>query len=43
MRILNAGADFVLGRETLSNWADWKKALPVVKGEAIPQDERDAW
>jgi hypothetical protein len=43
MRILNAGADFVLGRETLSNWANWQKALPVVKGDEIPQDERDAW
>jgi superfamily II DNA or RNA helicase len=43
MRILNAGADFVLGREALSNWANWQKALPVVKGDAIPQDERDAW
>ncbi len=43
MRILNAGADFVLGRETLSNWVDWQKALPVVKGEEIPADERDAW
>ena len=33
MRILNAGADFVLGRETFSNWADWEKALPIVKGD----------
>jgi hypothetical protein len=32
MRILNAGADFVLGREALSNWANWQKALPVVQG-----------
>jgi SNF2 family DNA or RNA helicase len=37
MRILNAGADFVLGREALSNWVDWRKALPVVKGEALPE------
>ena len=43
MRILNAGADFVLGRETLSNWVDWHKALPVVKGTEMPVDERDAW
>jgi hypothetical protein len=43
MRILNAGADFVLGREALSNWANWQKALPIVKGDTIPQDERDAW
>ncbi len=43
MRILNAGADFVLGREPPSNWSDWRKALPLVKGDEIPQDERDAW
>ena len=43
MRILNGGADFVLGRELFSNWADFRKALPVVKGELIPQDEREAW
>ncbi len=43
MRILNAGADFVLGREPLSQWANWQKALPVVKGDEIPSDERDAW
>ena len=43
MRILNAGADFVLGREALSLWADWQKALPLVKGDGVPVDERDAW
>jgi superfamily II DNA or RNA helicase len=43
MRILNAGADFVLGREALSLWADWQKALPLVKGDGVPIDERDAW
>jgi len=43
MRILNAGADFVLGREMLSHWVDWHKALPVVKGVEMPVDERDAW
>jgi superfamily II DNA or RNA helicase len=43
MRILNSGADFVLGRETLSNWVDWQKSLPLVKGDEIPVDERDAW
>ena len=43
MRILNAGADFILGRETLSNWVNWHKALPVVKGTEMPADERDAW
>lgn len=43
MKILNAGADFVLGRETFSNWADWEKALPIVKGDQIPENEREAW
>lgn len=43
MRILNGGADFVLGREFFSNWADFQKALPIVKGDLIPQDEREAW
>jgi hypothetical protein len=43
MRILNAGADIVLGREAFSQWVECKKALPVVKGEEIPVDERDAW
>ena len=43
LRILNAGADFVLGREPFCRWADWEKALPVVKGDETPADERDAW
>lgn len=43
MRILNAGADSVLGRDPFSQWRDWEKALPVVKGEQSPIDERDAW
>ena len=43
MRILNAGADFVLGRELFGRWVDWEKALPIVKGEETPADERDAW
>lgn len=43
MRILNAGGDFVLGRESVSYWADWQRALPVVKGEVIPTNEREAW
>ncbi len=43
MRILNSGADFVLGRDHFSQWSDWEKALPVVKGEQTPEDERDAW
>jgi hypothetical protein len=43
MRILNAGGEFVLGREALSLWVDLQRALPVVKGDEIPLDERDAW
>ena len=41
--ILNAGADFVLGRQPFSLWDNWVKALPVVKGDESPEDERDAW
>ena len=43
LRILNAGADFVLGRESFGRWPDWEKALPVVKGDEMPPDEQDAW
>lgn len=43
LRILNEGADFVLGREPFSLWEDWVKALPVVKGDETPVDEKDAW
>jgi len=43
MHILNAGADFVLGRPLFCRWADWEQALPVVKGAETPADERDAW
>ena len=40
MSILNSGTDFVLGRPPLSNWTDWRRALPVVRGGEIPADER---
>jgi superfamily II DNA or RNA helicase len=43
LRILNAGADVVLGRELFGRWADWEKALPIVKGTGTPEDEREAW
>ncbi|RWO93811.1 MAG: DEAD/DEAH box helicase [Mesorhizobium sp.] len=43
LRILNAGADFVLGRELFGRWTEWGKALPIVKGDEIPADEQDAW
>lgn len=43
MHVLNAGADFVLGRKHTGLWQDWQRALPVVKGDELPTDERDAW
>src|SRR5690606_19501527 len=44
LRILNAGGEFVLGRETFAPvWADWQQALPFVKGNQHPVDEREAW
>lgn len=43
LEILNNGADFVLGRGTVSRWADWRLALPIVKGQARPTSDRDAW
>jgi superfamily II DNA or RNA helicase len=41
--ILNTGADFVLGREFLSRWCDFDRALSAVKGEEVPVDGKDAW
>lgn len=43
MNILNSGVDFVLGRPALSNWADWRRAVPVVRGNETPEDERASW
>lgn len=43
MLILNAGADFVMGRELFSQWKEIHNALPVVKGDFIPADEKEAW
>ena len=43
MRILNSGTDFVLGKEFFGLWSDWEKALPRVKGEESPVDEKDSW
>lgn len=43
LRILNAGADFVLGREFFGRWVDFERSLPLVKGDEIPSDEKDAW
>lgn len=41
--ILNAGANFVLGREPFGRWLGCEKALPIVTGSETPADERDAW
>jgi len=43
LRILNAGADFVLGRELFGRWSDWERSLPLVKGDETPTAEREAW
>ena len=43
LRILNAGAEFVLGREMYSRWVNWNNALPIVKGDETPVNETDAW
>jgi superfamily II DNA or RNA helicase len=43
MEILNSDAEFVLGRENVSGWVDWERALPIVKGETVPANENDAW
>ncbi len=43
MSILSKGADFVLGRELYGCWADFQRALPVVKGDEVPESEQDAW
>src|ERR1017187_745126 len=43
MSILNSGTDFVLGRAPIDKWADWRRALPVVRGSEIPADEPTSW
>lgn len=43
LHILNGGADFVLGRVPHALWPDCEKALPFVKGDEIPVDEKAAW
>ncbi|MBM4185613.1 MAG: DEAD/DEAH box helicase [Gemmatimonadetes bacterium] len=43
LRILNTGADFVLGREVFSRWAEFERSLPMVKGDENPPDEREVW
>lgn len=43
LRILDQGADFVLGQRRFGRWADFDKSLPVVKGDEVPTDEHEAW
>ena len=43
LRILNVNAEFVLGRELFGLWSDVDRALPIVKGDELPTNERDAW
>ena len=41
--LAGGNVDFVLGREVVSYWEDWESALPYVKGDLAPTDERVAW
>jgi hypothetical protein len=43
LKILNAGAEFVLGRPYASQWHVSEKVLPYVKGEKGPADGKEAW
>jgi len=43
LKVLNAGADFVLGKDPFTCWPHWQQALPLVKGDVGPADEREAW
>lgn len=43
LKILNEGADFVLGREFSSRWRDCANALPVVIGQKTYSDPALVW
>lgn len=43
MKLLNSGADFVLGREYASRWMDPDDALPLIKGEGSVSSDSEAW
>lgn len=43
MEILGGDVDFVLGRPPLAPWAAEDRAIPLVKGDQAPVDDRDAW
>lgn len=42
MKIINSGADFVLG-DSLSPWREMEEAIPLITGEAKPNDTAEAW
>ncbi len=35
MAVLNGGVDFVMGRDYVSRWSDWERALPLREGRAV--------
>ncbi len=41
LSILNEGADFVVGKYGI--WKKWQDAVEIVKGNRLPEDEREAW
>ncbi len=41
LSILNEGADFVLGKYGV--WKKWQDAVEIVKGNRLPEDEKEAW
>ncbi len=41
LSILNEGADFVLGKYGV--WKRWQDAVEIVKGNRLPEDEKEAW
>ncbi|MEI8094502.1 MAG: phospholipase D-like domain-containing anti-phage protein [Spirochaetales bacterium] len=43
MEILSVKAEFVLGRETPSYWRRMDFALPLIKGESVPESALEAW
>ena len=43
LHVLNTDAEFVLGRKDHGRWIRTEQALQLVKGEANPADEREAW
>lgn len=43
LAVLGVNAEFVLGRTPFSRWFDWRRALPVVKGDEVPTEDKEAW